>query len=67
MKRRTTTPSGACRYSDMARVHACRGTVLIVTIWVVLVLAGLALVFARSVRVMSQSYGVLSIHKETGF
>jgi len=28
-----------------------RGTVLIVTIWVVLVLAGLALVFARSMRV----------------
>ena len=27
------------------------GTVLIVTIWVVLVLAGLALVFARSIRV----------------
>jgi type II secretory pathway component PulK len=34
--------------------HCCdlqSGTVLIVTIWVVLVLAGLALVFARSVRV----------------
>ena len=27
------------------------GTILIVTIWVVLVLAGLALVFARSMRV----------------
>jgi DNA uptake protein ComE-like DNA-binding protein len=31
--------------------HPQSGTVLIVTIWVVLVLAGLALVFARSVRV----------------
>jgi len=31
--------------------HRPRGTVLIVTIWVVLVLAGLALVFARSMRV----------------
>jgi len=29
------------------------GTVLIVTIWIVLVLAGLALVFARSMRVAS--------------
>jgi len=31
--------------------HRARGTILIVTIWVVLVLAGLALVFARSMRV----------------
>ena len=31
--------------------HRVKGTVLIVTIWVVLVLAGLALVFARSMRV----------------
>ncbi|MBN2128428.1 MAG: general secretion pathway protein GspK [Sedimentisphaerales bacterium] len=31
--------------------HRVRGTVLIVTIWVVLVLAGLALVFARSMRI----------------
>ncbi len=31
--------------------HRAGGTVLIVTIWVVLVLAGLALVFARSIRV----------------
>ncbi len=31
--------------------HRSRGTILIVTIWVVLVLAGLALVFARSMRV----------------
>ena len=31
--------------------HRSSGTVLIVTIWVVLVLAGLALVFARSIRV----------------
>jgi type II secretory pathway component PulK len=31
--------------------HPQSGTVLIVTIWVVLVLAGLALVFARSIRV----------------
>jgi len=33
------------------RRHRTNGTVLIVTIWVVLVLAGLALVFARSMRV----------------
>ncbi|MBN1805912.1 MAG: general secretion pathway protein GspK [Sedimentisphaerales bacterium] len=31
--------------------HRASGTVLIVTIWVVLVLAGLALVFARTIRV----------------
>lgn len=31
--------------------HRAEGTILIVTIWVVLVLAGLALVFARSMRV----------------
>jgi type II secretory pathway component PulK len=31
--------------------HRTNGTILIVTIWVVLVLAGLALVFARSMRV----------------
>ena len=31
--------------------HRTGGTILIVTIWVVLVLAGLALVFARSMRV----------------
>lgn len=31
--------------------HRFNGTILIVTIWVVLVLAGLALVFARSIRV----------------
>lgn len=31
--------------------HRTSGTILIVTIWVVLVLAGLALVFARSIRV----------------
>ena len=31
--------------------HRTDGTILIVTIWVVLVLAGLALVFARSIRV----------------
>ena len=33
------------------RLQQVKGTVLIVTIWVVLVLAGLALVFARSMRV----------------
>jgi type II secretory pathway component PulK len=32
-------------------IHRTKGTILIVTIWVVLVLAGLALVFARSMRV----------------
>lgn len=31
--------------------HRAAGTVLIVTIWIVLVLSGLALVFARSMRV----------------
>ena len=37
---------GQCRCA-----HRTDGTILIVTIWVVLVLAGLALVFARSMRV----------------
>ncbi len=41
---RTNNPQSAIR-------HPQSGTVLIVTIWIVLVLAGLALVFARSVRV----------------
>ena len=36
---------------QLGRRHRRDGTVLIVTIWVVLVLAGLALVFARSMRV----------------
>lgn len=36
---------------QFGRWHRTDGTVLIVTIWVVLVLAGLALVFARSMRV----------------
>jgi len=35
----------------LERSHRAGGTILIVTIWVVLVLAGLALVFARSMRV----------------
>jgi DNA uptake protein ComE-like DNA-binding protein len=39
----------ATRQSE--RSHRAGGTILIVTIWVVLVLAGLALVFARSMRV----------------
>jgi hypothetical protein len=40
------------RISDLSRAgNPQSGTVLIVTIWVVLVLAGLALVFAQSVRV----------------
>lgn len=43
---RRTTP---CR--QPVRSHRAAGTILIVTIWVVLVLAGLALVFARSMRV----------------
>jgi len=38
---------------QFARQPRTDGTVLIVTIWVVLVLAGLALVFARSMRVAS--------------
>ncbi len=41
------------RTRQFRRRHADHGTVLIVTIWVVLVLAGLALVFARSMRVAS--------------
>jgi type II secretory pathway component PulK len=36
---------------DATRRNAQSGTVLIVTIWIVLVLSGLALVFARSMRV----------------
>lgn len=36
---------------QLVRSHQADGTILIVTIWVVLVLAGLALVFARSMRV----------------
>ena len=38
-------------YRHFGHVHRTDGTILIVTIWVVLVLAGLALVFARSIRV----------------
>ena len=36
---------------QFARMGRSKGTILIVTIWVVLVLAGLALVFARSMRI----------------
>ena len=36
---------------QFARRGRSKGTILIVTIWVVLVLAGLALVFARSMRI----------------
>ncbi len=36
---------------QFARMGRGKGTILIVTIWVVLVLAGLALVFARSMRI----------------
>lgn len=38
-------------YRHLEHVHRTDGTILIVTIWIVLVLAGLALVFARSIRV----------------
>ena len=38
-------------YRHFGHVYRTDGTILIVTIWVVLVLAGLALVFARSIRV----------------
>jgi len=38
-------------YRHSGHIHKTDGTILIVTIWVVLVLAGLALVFARSIRV----------------
>ncbi len=39
------------RPGQFGRPYRAHGTILIVTIWVVLVLAGLALVFARSMRV----------------
>jgi type II secretory pathway component PulK len=39
------------RTIQFGNIHRSGGTILIVTIWVVLVLAGLALVFARSMRV----------------
>jgi type II secretory pathway component PulK len=38
-------------FGQFGNTHRTDGTILIVTIWVVLVLAGLALVFARSMRV----------------
>ena len=38
-------------FGQFGYAHRTHGTILIVTIWVVLVLAGLALVFARSMRV----------------
>jgi len=38
-------------FGQFGCAHRTHGTILIVTIWVVLVLAGLALVFARSMRV----------------
>jgi len=38
-------------YRKLGRAPRVEGTILIVTIWVVLVLAGLALVFARCIRV----------------
>ena len=38
-------------YRHLGHAHRTDGTILIVTIWVLLVLAGLALVFARSIRV----------------
>ena len=46
-----------------------RGTVLIVTIWVVLVLAGLALVFARSMRVAAivSANHIASLQAEFGW
>ena len=38
-------------YRHSGHIYRTDGTILIVTIWIVLVLAGLALVFARSIRV----------------
>ena len=38
-------------YRHLGHAHKTDGTILIVTIWILLVLAGLALVFARSIRV----------------
>ena len=38
-------------YRHLGHNYKTEGTILIVTIWIVLVLAGLALVFARSIRV----------------
>lgn len=43
--------SAACHRAGRSERQRAGGTVLIVTIWVVLVLAGLAMVFARSMRV----------------
>jgi type II secretory pathway component PulK len=52
MKRQVTGQSEMPqRRAGLSQDRRAAGTVLIVTIWVVLVLAGLALVFARSVRV----------------
>ncbi|MEN6578083.1 MAG: helix-hairpin-helix domain-containing protein [Phycisphaerales bacterium] len=51
MKRQTAGQFGSHRPAGRSRERRARGTVLIVTIWVVLVLAGLAMVFARSMRV----------------
>ncbi len=51
MKRRRAGQFGTQWQVGRSRDHRARGTVLIVTIWVVLVLAGLAMVFARSMRV----------------
>ncbi len=49
--RRMIGQSEVQRRTSPLRIRRAAGTVLIVTIWVVLVLAGLAMVFARSVRV----------------
>jgi len=51
MKRQAIGQSDMYLREHFARSPRAAGTVLIVTIWVVLVLAGLALVFARSMRV----------------
>jgi type II secretory pathway component PulK len=51
IRRYVAGQSGLQRQAGPARDGREAGTVLIVTIWVVLLLAGLALVFARSMRV----------------
>jgi len=51
MRNHMTGQSGTRHRAGPSRGGRTAGTVLIVTIWVVLVLAGLALVFARSMRV----------------
>ncbi len=51
MRHRTTGQSGRDHRAGPTRGTRAAGTVLIITIWIVLVLSGLVLLFARSMRV----------------